>query len=288
MQHLYTLNSSDFSTLYDLSQKQFAHYLGLSLNSKDWKAYIEPGKARFYNFLLNGVIKTTTETTINNHKYRQIIQFSDYKKLENMLLLLFMNDVPEKEIINFMATFLFNTTVKVRCNCPAFQFFGYEYILTKMESIYGRGENRPPVEKNRFQEGVFCKHLWIIAESLNKKNIQLAERLVPFYKRCFGISSRKNLEKLKNSLSPIFLVKIFEKAKKDVDKTNKNAVKNEFETIASKYLTDINAKKIKVPEVKDQKENDTKEIDRKLNEGKTVLDDLKEEGNDGNVQRIEE
>lgn len=60
--------------------------------------------------------------------------------------------------------------VKVNCNCPAFLFFGYSYIVSEYDAKYeGEGgedwegkrtkEGRPPVIRNPKLDGIVCKHL---------------------------------------------------------------------------------------------------------------------------------
>lgn len=294
--------AEDFNTLHKLSQKQFAKSLGLHLNSKDWKAFIDPGQAKFYNFLLNGIVKTTTVTKTDNEEYKQIIQFRDYKILENSLLLFFLCDVPQTVISEYMATFLYNTTAKVYCNCPAFKFWGYEYILTRKSSVYGPGEYRPSNEKNPHNEGVFCKHLWVVSDSLCNKKIQLANGLVPFYKRAFGLVSPSMLSKVKNETSIIKLQEIFEKSKTDADSTRDPSIKEAFHRITEQYLKDIGKKKLKEPEIQDQKRDNTEEIKKIAESNKpvmrgiekignneeTILDTLEENGNEGDVQIVAE
>ena len=75
--------------------------------------------------------------------------------MENALLFLYLIDVPENDIKDFIAMFLFNSRTRFFCTCPAFKFWGFEYILTKQNSVFGIGEFRPPVEKNPHMKGVF-------------------------------------------------------------------------------------------------------------------------------------
>ena len=182
------LFAASFNTLYRTSQKQFSESNGLRLNSKDWKPYIKLGSAVFYNFLINGIVKTKTTTTVNNNKYEQILQFDEYKGMENALLLLYLNNTPDSTIIQFIYTYLYNTRIKVFCTCPAFKFWGYEYILTKKKSVFGPGEVREPDVRNPNRIGCYCKHLWVICDGLEKKKEMFARGLAPFYKKVWNIN----------------------------------------------------------------------------------------------------
>ena len=252
--------SANFNTLYDLSQKQFAHSSGLHLNSSDWRPYIKPGKAKYFDFLLTGVMRTTTKTKTNNKSYQQAIQFSEYKRAENSLLLLFLRDVPEKEIIEFLATFLYNTRTKCFCTCPAFKFWGFEYILTRKNSVLGPGEYRYPVVRNPYKNGVLCKHLWIIFERLKKKQLQLAEGLVPFYRRAFGVDNPSKFKRYKyKELGARGIKEVFAAAKEDIEWTKNAKIRDIFSTLSNKYLNIPLYHKPKTPQVMDQKTEEKKE-----------------------------
>lgn len=177
-QFLQGLFAANFNTLFDISNKQFSEHKGLRLDSKDWKPYIKLGIAEFLTFIRDGKLVTSTHTSTSDKEYQQIFQFDKYKNLDNILLLLFLAKASDQDIIDFIATFLFNTRTKVFCNCPAFKFWGFEYILTRKGSVYGEGEKRYPIEKNPDLKGVFCKHLWVIATSLHKKQTSLATKLL--------------------------------------------------------------------------------------------------------------
>lgn len=48
------------------------------------------------------------------------------------------------------------------CNCPAFKFWGFQYIATKGEFAFGRKELRKPKIRNPKLRGSVCKHLYRI------------------------------------------------------------------------------------------------------------------------------
>jgi len=261
--------SASFNTLYKASQRQFSNSLGLHLNSKDWKAYIDPGSAKFYNFLLDGIVHTSTHTTTDDKTYEQVIQFSEYKKLESSLLLLFLNKASEADIIHYVVNFLYNTRVKVFCTCPAFKFFGFEYILTRKRSVFGPGEYRYPIEKNPNKNGVYCKHLWVVADSLYKKQLKFAEGLVPFYKRAFGINSELNLEKYKKEVGS-WMEKLLEDSKNNIKTTNSKTIEKEFNKLENQYLKNMDEKELKEPKELDQKDDNSEEIKEDVMKNKEI------------------
>ena len=64
--------------------------------------------------------------------------------------------------------------MEIGCECPAFQYWGGAYILTKRGSKYGRPETRRPKIRNPHEYGAFCKH------------IQLVQDLLPMYASTFS------------------------------------------------------------------------------------------------------
>jgi len=78
---------------------------------------------------------------------------------------------------------LANTDLKVRCTCPAFQYWGPAYQLTKKDAIYGKGEKRPPKVRNPKQKGLFCKHLDVTLRTFLFYHGEMAKVLKKYYKR---------------------------------------------------------------------------------------------------------
>lgn len=52
--------------------------------------------------------------------------------------------------------------MKVRCSDKSFVYWGYAYILTRANSIYGPGETRKPKRNNVRLKGVVCKHIGVV------------------------------------------------------------------------------------------------------------------------------
>ena len=252
----HSLLAASFNTLYKISQKQFSRNFGLHLNSADWKPYIDKGTARFYNFLRTGVLTTyTTTTNDGRHKrHDQVIQFSEYKLAETTILLCFLCGVPEQEITDFLITFYFNSRTKLFCDCEAFKFWGFEYILTRKGSVFGEGEYRYPKIRNPRKVGVVCKHLWVILEALKKKELQIVEGIVPFYKKVYGLDNQKRFEKYRKELGKIGRQEILQEAREIIPKTKSETIRKAFNLLDEKYFKNMDKRKrIKKPELQDQK-----------------------------------
>lgn len=114
------LASDRLVELIKLSNKQYSKSLGFHLHSSDWKPYIKVGKPALYNFIMNGTMNFFTNSTHNNAKYEQKIKFSDFKKIENCLLMLFIAEASEDEIINFITNFFAQSKAKLYCTDPSF------------------------------------------------------------------------------------------------------------------------------------------------------------------------
>lgn len=52
----------------------------------------------------------------------------------------------------------------VRCTCPSAKWWGYNYITTQLDSIYGHKQNKAPNIRNPKQRGILCKHLHNVLE----------------------------------------------------------------------------------------------------------------------------
>jgi hypothetical protein len=52
--------------------------------------------------------------------------------------------------------------IGVRCDCPAFQYWGYAWILTQLDAINPPPEDRKPNIRNPGSRGTVCKHLALV------------------------------------------------------------------------------------------------------------------------------
>ncbi len=80
-------------------------------------------------------------------------------------------------------TLLAKADVQVFCSCPAFKYWGPNYILSlaKYDANAGPGENRPPNVRNPKQYGAVCKHLQNVLNVLPWYLTTMAKWLKDFY-----------------------------------------------------------------------------------------------------------
>lgn len=67
--------------------------------------------------------------------------------------------------------------VSIRCSCPAFKYWGYDYITTQLGSKLGDPENRYPHIRNPRLEGVLCKHAYATLKVLPLNWMKIAKDL---------------------------------------------------------------------------------------------------------------
>src|SRR4030042_4267840 len=84
------------------------------------------------------------------------------------VVLVDFNDALKMTDLNFMerANLAVFGDIKVKCSCPAYLYWGYDFITTQLDSNAGKGENRSPNIRNPHLEGVVCKHLVKVLEAL--------------------------------------------------------------------------------------------------------------------------
>ena len=51
--------------------------------------------------------------------------------------------------------------LQISCTCPAYLYYGYKYILTKLDTNESDPEHRFPKIKNPKLQGVMCKHCYM-------------------------------------------------------------------------------------------------------------------------------
>ena len=76
---------------------------------------------------------------------------------------------------------LYQPEVELLCSCPAFQYWGPAYILTKRDAKYTEPENRPPVVRNPKQYGAVCKHLQLLLDVFPMYSGTMASFLKKYY-----------------------------------------------------------------------------------------------------------
>ena len=179
MKHV--LIAEKMNYLINYAKNQFNDSKGLHLNSADWKSFITLGTPLYYSFLINGIIKYNTKSSISGKRYEQIIKLSDYKKMEAPLLLLFLLETDEQTIIDYISLFLTVSEAKLYCPCDAFLYFGSHYNLSELDSIYGPPETRFPKIRDPKNNNIVCKHLWIVLSNYPKQIHDFAKNMIPYY-----------------------------------------------------------------------------------------------------------
>ena len=53
-----------------------------------------------------------------------------------------------------------------RCNCKSFRYWGYHYLLTISDNVWGKGERRYPSIRNGQLKGTVCKHIFAVLSKL--------------------------------------------------------------------------------------------------------------------------
>lgn len=98
--------------------------------------------------------ETIAVTTPGQHHWEQRVQLMDmYEELPK-----------HTKLINAVRASLAGE-LKLDCSCPAWKFWGYEYLMTKKKSAVHR-EPRQPRIRNPREEGSVCKHLFAIVQAL--------------------------------------------------------------------------------------------------------------------------
>lgn len=91
----------------------------------------------------------SSEHEENRIRYRNLIEFDEWDQLGQD------NDLNAAEKARML---LWVGNIKLHCTCPSFLYWGYQYMLTVLDSaIYP--EQRFPQERNPQERGIVCKHL---------------------------------------------------------------------------------------------------------------------------------
>lgn len=93
--------------------------------------------------------KTKAQTTPNKNYWTQWVRMEDFDEVKGM------DDLTVFEKV----TLLISGDLSLKCNCPAFTYWGFEYILTQLDAVFGGEEDRYPEVRNPDLEGIVCKHL---------------------------------------------------------------------------------------------------------------------------------
>ncbi len=78
---------------------------------------------------------------------------------------------------------MFGVDLKLKCSCPADNYWGGAYIRTKQKAKYGMAQNKAPDIRNPQQHGEYCKHTQLVMEALPFYGDTFIKFLKKFYKK---------------------------------------------------------------------------------------------------------
>jgi hypothetical protein len=276
MKHV--LIAEKMNYLINYAKNQFNDSKGLHLNSADWKSFITLGTPLYYSFLINGIIKYNTKSSISGKRYEQIIKLSDYKKMEAPLLLLFLLETDEQTIIDYISLFLTVSEAKLYCPCDAFSYWGSHYNLSELNSIYGPPEIRFPKIRDPKNNNIVCKHLWIVLSNYPKQIHDFAKNMIPYYKRYFGITSPTGIERTKKQLGIKGLKQVVMQGTKDLNKLGNKELLDIYNKLTEGKLNEIyNKEQNEKLKLEEDKRNEQLEKERLEQEKIEQQEKLKQE-----------
>ena len=178
------LASDRLIELIKLSNKQYSKSLGFHLHSSDWKPYIKVNRPTIYKFIMDGLMHFFTVSKHNGMKYEQKIKFLDFRKIENALLMLFIAEATEDEIINFITNFFAQSRAKLFCTDPSFcldentiipTLDGKNLTIKELYDNFNKGYISFVYSIGKYNNTVPCeiKKIWISGFSKNMIKVTL-------------------------------------------------------------------------------------------------------------------
>jgi len=146
------VNLRDYHTLNEYTYRDIAQLIDGSFLSQKIRAdelkrveYVDIDTDGILNFLV-----PSSKFDTNGIKYQNQVQFVEWDQIGQ--------DEGFNDSVEKARMLLWQGNIKLHCTCPSFIFFGYQYLLSVLDSaIYP--EERPPVTRNPRQRGAVCKHL---------------------------------------------------------------------------------------------------------------------------------
>lgn len=90
-------------------------------------------------------------------------------------------DIDFEDAIDYAINF---GDVHIRCNCPAQNFWGYNFIDTELKMLYGIPlEKRFPKIRNPNLKGVMCKHIDVALRYIQRNKATIAKMFALYYNR---------------------------------------------------------------------------------------------------------
>jgi hypothetical protein len=109
----------------------------------------------------------SSEYDKNHLKYANLVQFDEWDEVGQMTDI---NAVDKSRLL------LWEGNVKLHCSCPSFLYWGYQAILTVLDSaIYP--EDRKPIVRNPQERGITCKHGNLLLQVLPFQSGRIAREM---------------------------------------------------------------------------------------------------------------
>jgi len=118
--------------------------------------------------------------------YDAILKFKDIPELLSNLVKdrrLWNKAKDHIDLRKLAKVFFKKADIQLSCSCPAFLYWGSDFILSKpkYDAKYGDPENRSPDIRNPKQYGAMCKHLQALFKTLPFYSTTVAQWLKQFY-----------------------------------------------------------------------------------------------------------
>lgn len=115
------------------------------------------------------------KTGTNQTWYKVYVLFEDFYTIGRD------KEIPFEDAIDYAINY---GDVHIRCNCPAAQFWGYNFIDTELKAIYGvPKEGRFPHIRNPQLKGVMCKHTDVVLQWIFRNKEIVAKMFATYYDR---------------------------------------------------------------------------------------------------------
>lgn len=116
-------------------------------------------QAKFVGFRSRAILKFVTNSGSGSGSYVQLIKIKGVDK--------FWKDFSKKPFQRVRQALKVGE-VQVSCTCPSFGFWGFRYILSRVDKLaaQGRREFRRPDVRNPGRKGTTCKHLYRVLQVL--------------------------------------------------------------------------------------------------------------------------
>lgn len=101
------------------------------------------------------LFETPSVTANPPTSYEQRITLLDYQEIADA------EDLTHREKLRLAIA----GDLEVSCTCPAFKWWGYEYIMTQLDAKGGTPQNIYPQVRNPKLHGTVCKHLKIVLQA---------------------------------------------------------------------------------------------------------------------------